>query len=68
MTILGGFEAVDGHPFDQGHIPRAEAAADVGVIVAEDHVEHPVQRVLDAPVTAHHGTEGGGVDGARAEV
>jgi hypothetical protein len=29
------------------------------VIVTEHHVEHPVQGVLDAPVTTDHSAEGG---------
>ena len=36
-----------------GHIFRAMAGPQAGEIVAEHHVEHPMQPVLDAPMAAH---------------
>jgi hypothetical protein len=39
---------VDGEVADDGHVAGAVASAQPRLILFEDHVEHPVQAVLDA--------------------
>jgi len=53
---------VHGHVFDDGHVLRSVLAAEAGEIVVEDDVENPVQPVLDAPMGAHCGRKGFGIE------
>jgi len=46
-------DQVVGHVFDGGEIGRRMIGSDPALVVAEDHVHHPMQAVLGRPVTAH---------------
>ncbi len=51
---------VDGEVSDGGHVSGAVAFTEAGQVLPEGDVEHPVELVLDAPVSAHGLGEGFG--------
>jgi len=53
MPVLGASQQVHGHVSDDRHVFGAEAGAQSGQIVMEDDVEHPMEAIFDAPVSAH---------------
>jgi hypothetical protein len=53
---------------DDGEVFRRVAGVNAAVILAEGHVEHPVEAILDAPVAANGGMEGGGIRWQTGEV
>src|SRR5215203_7549114 len=62
-------DEVDCDLAQDGQVARGAPVAHAAVVLAEGDVEHPVQRVLDAPVRADRLTEGGRiVAAARQEV
>ncbi len=44
------FDEVEGEAFDRGEVDRAVVFADTAGVVAEAHIQAPVQVVLDTPV------------------
>ena len=46
-------EDVHGHVFDPGHVFGAVAGPQADEVVMEDHIQNPVQAVLDVPMGAH---------------
>lgn len=67
VAIFRMADEVHGHVFDHGHVVGAVAASQASEIVVRDHVEHPVEAVLDAPMGANGGGEGYGVEPRRRE-
>ena len=65
---LGLIEEVEGGVLDDGEVLRSEAASQPREIVVEDHVEDPVEPVLDAPVGAPGTGEQHGVGGQRRDI
>lgn len=64
---LGVSDEVDAGVADHGHVDGAVALAEAGLVFLEDNVEHPVQRILDGPMSPNgfggfQGREGGGGD------
>jgi hypothetical protein len=51
--VLSGSDEVDGEMCDDGHVLRAVAFSVTGLVFAKDHVQHPMQPVFDAPMTAY---------------
>jgi hypothetical protein len=49
VLILGGANEIDGEVPDDGHIFRAVAFAQTGLVFVEDNVKNPVQLVFDGP-------------------
>ena len=49
---LGFLEQVEGDVPDDGEVLRTEAGPQPAQVVVKDHVKHPVEPVLDAPVGA----------------
>ena len=45
------------HVFDGGKISRRMIGPDTALVVAEEHVHHPVEAVLDGPVAAYGGSD-----------
>ena len=41
------------HVFDGGEISRRMIGPDTALVVAKEHVHHPMQAVLDGPVAAY---------------
>ena len=61
-------DEIDGHVLDDGHVLGSVAGAESRLVVTKDHVEHPVQSVLDPPVGADGAGEGGGVEWQRGQI
>jgi hypothetical protein len=57
-VFAGGFsDQVVGHVLEGGEVGGRLIGADAAFVVAEDHVHHPVEAVLDRPVAADDGAE-----------
>src|SRR5271168_4876480 len=54
--VFGGGPSheIVGHVLDGGAIGGGVVRPDAAFVVAEDHVQHPVQAVFDHPMTADH--------------
>jgi len=52
LGLWGGSDEIDRERPDDGHVFRAVALSQAGLIVGEDDIEHPVQLVLYAPMAA----------------
>src|SRR5208283_296132 len=50
-------EQVMGHVFNGGEIGRGVIGPDAALVIAEDHVQDPMQTLLDRPVAAHDRSE-----------
>jgi hypothetical protein len=46
-------QQVLGDVFDGGEIGRGMVGSDAALVVAKDHVHHPMQTVFNCPVAAH---------------
>ena len=53
---------------DDGEVEGGVVGSHAAFVVAEDHVEHPVEAVFDHPVTADHRSQGVGEEGERGDV
>jgi pyruvate/2-oxoglutarate dehydrogenase complex dihydrolipoamide dehydrogenase (E3) component len=58
LAVLRASQQVHGHVFDHGHVFGTETGAQSGEIVVEDHAQHPMEAIFDAPVSAHRAGEG----------
>jgi hypothetical protein len=58
MRVSRASQQVHGHVFDHGHVFGTETGAQSGEIVVEDHAQHPMEAIFDAPVSAHRAGEG----------
>ena len=57
-VLASGFsDEVLGHVFDGGEVGGSVIGADAALVVAEDHVHHPVEAVFDRPMAADDGAE-----------
>ena len=56
------------HVPDRREICWRVVGSHAALVVAEHHVHHPVQAVLDGPVAAHDGAEQGGNHDQRCEI
>ena len=65
---MGVAHEVHGHVLHGGHVLGAVAGAQPGEVVVEDHVQDPVQPVIDAPVSAQRASEGGDVEPGGGQV
>src|SRR5438105_3028897 len=52
VLARGVSDEVVGHVLYGGEVGRGVIGADAALVVAEDHVHHPVETVLDRPVAA----------------
>ena len=59
---------VQGSSSEDAHDGGRVSGADAAVVLAELHVQGAVQPVLDAPVAAHEGQQGGGIHGSAGDV
>src|SRR5512144_240879 len=66
VTAVSGDE-IEGDLAQEGQVAGSGAVAHATVILAEDDVEDPVQRVLDAPVPADGLDQDGGIVAAAGE-
>jgi hypothetical protein len=53
VLILSAVDQVDGDGLDDGHVLLTVDGSQAGKVIMEDHIEHPVETVLDAPMTAN---------------
>lgn len=53
LGLRDGADQIDREMSDDGHVSRAMALAQAGLVLGEDGVEHPAQLVLDAPLATH---------------
>lgn len=53
---------------DDSHVLGSIAGPEAREIVAEDHVQHPVQPVLHSPMRAHGASEGQSTEGERTQI
>ena len=60
-------DEIDGEMPDNGHVFRAVAFAQAGLVV-DGHVQHPMELVLDAPMAAHRLGRLFGGEGGRGDV
>lgn len=60
-------EHVEGHVFEDGGVVGGVVLADTRFVLAEGHVEHPVETVLDAPVSANGFGQLAGIGGERGD-
>ena len=65
---LAATQQIAGHVLDGGEVGRRVRAPYAALVVAEHHVHHPVQPILDAPVAAHRVAYLLGVARQRADV
>src|ERR1700674_3810454 len=57
-VFSGSFpDQVEGHVLESCEIGGGVIGADTAFVVAEDHVHHPVQAILDGPVAADNRPE-----------
>ena len=56
-----------GHVLEGGEVGGRVIGSDAAFIVAEDHIHHPMQAVLDRPVAADDGAELAGEPGERGD-
>ncbi len=61
-------QQVQRHVLDHGHVRGAVAHPELGQVVVEHHIEHPMQAVLNPPMAAHHAGKGFGIELGRAEI
>ena len=61
-------EHVEGDVLDDGEVEGGVISSHTAFVVAEDHVEHPVEAVFDHPVAADHRSQGVGQQGKRGDV
>ena len=62
-ALVGGTtHQVDGEVSDDGHVFRAMAGPQAGLIFVELDIEHPMELVFDPPVAAHGASESLGVE------
>ena len=52
---------------DDGEVEGRVVGSHAAFVVAEDHVEHPVEAVFDHPVTADHWSQGVGQQAERGD-
>jgi hypothetical protein len=64
----GGSQKVVGHVFDGGEVGGCVVGSHAALVVAEHHVHHPVEAVLDGPVAAHDGADQGRHHDQRCEI
>jgi hypothetical protein len=53
---------------DDSHVLGSIAGPEAREIVAEDHVQHPVQAVFHPPVSAHGAGEAQSAEGERTQI
>ena len=63
-----GFEKIERPAAQCGEVLGGVAGAGAALVFAEDHVEHPVELVFDAPVAAHGAGEPGRIQTQAAQV
>src|SRR3954453_16700704 len=61
-------QQVEVRVLDDGHVGWPMTGSQAGEVIAEDDIEHPVQSVLDAPMSAHDASEAVDVEPGRAEI
>jgi hypothetical protein len=56
--LAGSFaDQIVGHVFEGGEVGGGVLGADAAFVVAEDHVHHPMEAVLDRPMAADDGAD-----------
>ena len=65
---FAGSEHVEGDVLDDGEVEGRVVGPHAAFVVAENHVEHPVEAVFDHPMTADHRSHSVGEQGQRGDV
>ena len=68
ILAFAGSQHVEGAVLDDGEVEGGVVGSHAAFVVAEDHVEHPVEAVFDHPMTADHRSQGVGEQGERGDV